>query len=356
MNTSIKKLALMLILLGTLFSGCTEQNTTPENKQPDATGAHDEVLVTPTGGSFSLAESRIILNISDDAIDGNVLISIDELTGPPTVPGVSFLIGYDLQPNGFEFLAPVTLELFYDDTTIPAGVTEEELKIYAYENNQLTESSECQNFLSINSVRGTITQLGVYWICGPAGSSSGHSNTSGGPSGNHSAMYRFQVDTLEVVEQHTFYPNETNPQSETYRIDGYFVWDPVTYVRFYEVQLNSTGPYPATLRSLKWSDYQNSGHTSPAGWLLFEDHETYIYGDYKFYPGYGEFVTIYNNLRGNFPTKHGISMFHIWDSWDVSPYSIGYVEPSVVQANIKAMKEAFYEWTQAWSITVRAVT
>jgi hypothetical protein len=49
-------------------------------------------------------------------------------------------------------------------------------------------------------------------------------------------------------------------------------------------------------------------------------------------------------------------VFTIRDNWDVSPSGIGYVEPSVVEANMKAMKEAFYELTEGWAATVRAVT
>jgi len=298
------------------------------------------------------------LDIPADACGEKQSIKIDKINSPPNFNNYTFITGYDLQSDGLEFLKPVTLKVLYDTQDIPAGVQEKDFIICLYENGQLTEIDNCVSIPDLNLVRGEITHFCVYWVC--CHSSSG-SSLDGPDSGSDdesdddtSAIIRFDVGSLEIVEKHWVYP-EDNPIWENYQLYGFFVWDPVTYVRFYEVTYNSTGPYPAKGWYLNWNDYKESGFPSPTS-FLYEDPEIYIYGDYKYYPGYGHFVTIYNNLHGNFPEKHGIEVFNILAQWDVSQGSLSYEPPDVIAADIRTINTLSLEWTQGWSVTVRAVT
>lgn len=350
MNYKFSIIGVVFVFLVTFFSGCTEQT--------NIESIADEIQVSSNGGYFSLAQSKVDLDIPADAVSGDQSITVNKISSPPALEEYSFVTGYDFQPDGLEFGKPVTLKILYDDQDIPAGVQEKDLVICLYENGQLTEIDNCVCYPDMNLVRGEITHFCVFWVCsgsgGGGGGGSGSGTGGGNSSGNHSAIIRFDVDTLEVVEKHWVYPEE-NPIWEHYRIDTYFVWDPVTYVRFYEITYSSTGPFHATRSYLNWNDYKTSGYPSPTS-FLHEDPEIYIYGDFKYYPGYGNFVTIYDNLKGNFPNKHGIEVFSILGSWDVSLGSLSYSPPDVIAADMKAMKAALYEWTQGWLITVRAVT
>jgi hypothetical protein len=343
MNKKIASSVIITILIITVFSGCNEQKNT------ETSDVHDEVTVSTFGGYFALAEDKVNLNIPNGAVEGKITIIVDKINNEPDIQDYTFVTGYNFQPDGLEFLAPITLEISYDDSDIPIGIDEEDLKICLYENNQLTEIDNCLNFPSYNLIRGQINHFSAYWVCSPTVTDSYNESEK-----NTSAIIRFEAGPIKFVEKHWVYP-EDNPIWENYQLYGFFVWDPVSYVRFYEVTYNSTGTYPATGWYLNWNDYKKSEFPSPTS-FLHEDPEIYIYGDYKYYPGYGYFVTIYNNLHGNFPEKHGIEVFNILAQWDVSQGSLSYESLDVIEADIKAMNDLASEWTQGWFVTVRAVT
>ena len=90
------------------------------------------VYVTDSGGGTIISEDGLVtLEIPENAIDGEIGITIssamDELDDEDVIPGTLF----DFGPSPFTFNEPVILTIIFDPANLPAGVSEDELRLLA---------------------------------------------------------------------------------------------------------------------------------------------------------------------------------------------------------------------------------
>ena len=83
------------------------------------------------GGTFSTTDGLVSIEIPGGTIDEEIGITVipveDELNDPDVVPGALF----DFGPSPYSFNKAVTLTIKYDPENLPAGVSEDELRLLA---------------------------------------------------------------------------------------------------------------------------------------------------------------------------------------------------------------------------------
>jgi len=345
------------MFLSLLISGCTEteNNTSTSYK---GTLISEEFIVNDAGGVFSTSGDEVILNIADDVVDQEIRLTVQTIKDFPMNPEYLYVVGYRFGPLDIQILKSATLQIHYSQSDVPSSIDERNLKMYLYENGILSEVPFCSTYPEYDYVQGQISKLGEYWICcssSSSGTSGGTSGSSSNTTANTSSVYTFDVMYMEIIETHTKDNRSDWYASERYGLKAYFIWDPVPYVRYYEIELHTNGTQPIALKSGSWREmmYYSSGGSPQE---RYHEGDVYILGEYQYYPGYGQYLTIYDNIRSLFPDKHGFDIFGVYDNFDISDYSYSSVPEADVERYIDEMNEFFYEYIDGWTVTVRAVT
>lgn len=104
------------------LAACSDNGEDPV--QPPPPIALSQTIGT-AGGTLASTDGRVSLTIPPGALDHDVVITIDELTGTmaPAVPGAL----YDLGPTGTTFAIPASLTIRYDPTRLASGASETSL-------------------------------------------------------------------------------------------------------------------------------------------------------------------------------------------------------------------------------------
>ncbi len=346
-----KQLALpiLLLLLITGLCGCTEQQPTSPDNNIHTSGVVDESFtVDALGGRLTTKSDEIQLTISSYCVESETTITIKTIRDQPDTTDATFIVGYEFTPNGLQFKKPVSIQIYYKDADIPAGVEEDTLRLYLYQNDQLSEINS-HAYPEYNYISAQISHFCYYWVASPKTSSS--SNGS-----NTSAVYQFEVPVQfgekEIIDD----PAECISPYHIYTYSAFFAWDPQPLVRYYEVTLhmsnNTAKPYKF---GYTWRE-QNDENIGPEKWVQYHENDMMILGEYKYYPGYGTYSGT-PEIGEKAPGMHGIAIFGVHDRFNL----VGDLyESMVTQDQIKAYKEEMRlfveEYVQGWTVTVRAVT
>jgi len=184
---------------------------------------------------------------------------------------------------------------------------------------------------------------------GGAGSSSGYG-------ANHSAYYTFEVP-FEIRER-SYKPTEK--EGELFNVGPWAMWDPVPYVRFYEFTINFNGNEPELFpgSGKSWRKRFETSWGNPQS-IPYDENTIYILGDYKYYPGYGDYISLFDNFQSEFPGKHGTGFKNIHDTFEDEKSAYWKNEiltPTEINSLKKEMREFIEEYYRGWTVTVRAVT
>lgn len=79
------------------------------------------------GGTVTGDEGMVELVFPAGAVDETIEVSISPVASAPDDPGMILGRAYDFEPDGVQFLVPVTMTIHYQDAEVPAGVDENDL-------------------------------------------------------------------------------------------------------------------------------------------------------------------------------------------------------------------------------------
>lgn len=342
-------LPILVLILTTGLCGCTEQQPTPSDNNIYTSGVLDESFtVDALGGRFQTQGEELLLTISSYCVDKTTNITIKTLQDKPANTEATFIVGYEFRPDGLQFKKSVHLQINYKDADIPAGVDEDTLRLYLYEDDQLQEITS-RVYPDDNYLSAQISHFCYYWVASPKTSSS--SNGS-----NTSVVYQFEVPVQFGEKEHIDNPDEVISPYHSYSYYAYFAWNPQPLVRYYEVTLhmynNTAKPYKF---GYTWRE-QNYDHIGPEKWVQYHDNDMMILCEYNYYPGYGTYSGV-PEIGEKAPGMHGIAIFGVQDNFNL----VGDLYETMVTADqIKTYKEEMKlfveEYVHGWTVTVRAVT
>ncbi|MCI0528344.1 MAG: hypothetical protein L0Y56_12965, partial [Nitrospira sp.] len=117
--------------------------------------------IGPAGGLVTSDDGTASVNIPPGALSQETTIIALTVSNP-----ASGNIGpaYDFGPNGTTFNQPVTISFTYDDTALPSGTNETDLKLGNLVNNQWQEVAGSTVNTASNIVSGTTTTFSVYGV------------------------------------------------------------------------------------------------------------------------------------------------------------------------------------------------
>ncbi len=106
------------------FAGCGDDPASPPTDDtPEITE------IGPAGGTATDAEGHVELAFPASAVASTVNIWIGPAIAPPQDTGMIPARAYDFGPDGTQFAQPVALKITYQETQIPTGVSEDELRL-----------------------------------------------------------------------------------------------------------------------------------------------------------------------------------------------------------------------------------
>lgn len=341
-------LLVILCLITAGLCGCTEQQPTSINGDIKTSVVDESFTVDALGGRLTTKGDEIQLTISSYCVETETTITIKTIQDKPDHTDATFIVGYEFTPDGLQFKKPVSIQIYYKDADIPAGVDEDTLRLYLYQNDQPSEIYS-HVYPEYNYISAQISHFCYYWVASPKTSSS--SNGS-----NTSAVYQFEVPVQFGEKERIDNPDEVISPYHSYSYYAYFAWDPQPLVRYYEVTLhmhnNTAKPYKF---GYSWRE-QNYDHIGPEKWVKDHENDLYILGEYKYYPGYGKYHGT-SEIGETAPDMHGITIFGVQDNFNL----VGDLYETMVTADqIKTYKEEMKlfveEYVHGWTVTVRAVT
>ncbi len=363
------KIKFITIIIITLFlivglSGCTNQKSieTQDDTNNDGFQTYSGTKIKETfaideyRGHYMSPNSEILLSYDEQTLHHETTLTVETIETFPLVEGANFVVGYDFKPDGTQFNKAVNLQMVYQDSDIPASVDEENLRIYLYENDQLIEIDDCVADPDYNTITGKIYHFCKYMVCSytPGG---GVRPGSSGYGSNHSAVYTFEVPA-QVHDYTSISPDE---EEINYGASAYAVWDPQPYVRYYELTIHFNGNPPTPYAWEKEFTEQGEDWGNDP-WVQFVDNELLIIGDYEYYPGYGRYLTVYDNFGGTsmFQGKHGTPLGGFKETFYTDKCGWCYLDSISTEKEImdteREIKAFAEEYFRDWTVTVRPVT
>ena len=129
---SKSKLALASLVALALSSGCILS----QQQLDDAKAHASQLVVGKDGGLVCTPDQMAHVSIPAGALAMDTTITIDPAAPPAAASGYTIVgQGYDFGPNGTHFSSKATVELHYDETKLPAGVTPQAISILAISDN-----------------------------------------------------------------------------------------------------------------------------------------------------------------------------------------------------------------------------
>ena len=142
----LRRLAPLAVVLAAAMS-CGDPTTPPPGAEPEIEVEPVPETVGPAGGTAASDDGAANLSVPAGALNEPVEITVSAATvtnmldhvpaeeyDPDlgTVFGVAPIAGtiWDLQPDGLEFLTPVTIVIRYEESALPDGVSEDDLGVF----------------------------------------------------------------------------------------------------------------------------------------------------------------------------------------------------------------------------------
>jgi hypothetical protein len=357
---------ILLLFLG--FSGCTDtnENGSPVNNEDignnntyTGTILNEEFSINEYRGHYMSTNSEILLSYDEQTLDQKTTLTVATFETFPQIDGAQFVVGYDFGPEGTQFNKAVNFQIVYNDNDLPVGINEEDLRIYLYENDQLTEIDNCVADPDYNIITGKIYQFSQYMVCSyKPGGGTGSGGTGGSGSGsNNSAVITFEVP-VQVHDKSLLYDDE---EEVYYSAGAYIAWSPEPYVRYYELTIHFNGNEP---KPYAWEkEYTEQGEDwGNEPWALFVDNELLIIGDHEYYPGHGRYLCDYDNFGGtnHFKGNHGTCLGTFDETFYTDKCRGCYLDSISTEKEImdteKEIRAFAEDYFRDWTVTVRPVT
>lgn len=356
----------LLFILG--FSGCTDtnENGSPVNNEDTGndntytgTIVNEEFSINEYRGSYMSPNSEILLSYDEQTLDRKTMLTVKTVETFPQIDGAQFVVGYEFGPDGTQFNKAVNFQIVYNDNDVPTDVNEEDLRIYLFENDGLTEIDDCTTSPDYNIISGKIYHFSKYMVCSytPGGGSS-TGGTSGSSSGsNSSAVITFEVP-VQVYDKSILSEDE---EEVYYSAGGYIAWSPEPYVRYYELTIHQNGNNPEPYAWEKEFTEQGEDWGNEP-WVQFVDNELLIIGDPDYYPGHGRYLCDYDNFGGtnHFEGNHGTILGLFKETFYTEKCGGCYLDsistPKEILYTEKAIKTFAEDYFRDWTVTVRPVT
>lgn len=128
-------------------------------------GVDDRMVVGSSGGTITTQSGAVRLQIPAGAVSGNVQITVTPATNP--APSERLVAGsaYEFGPDGLRFAVPVALTLSYRDAALPAGASEQRLRIFKQVGSQWQlDSDSAVVDAAANTVTAQITGFSTHAI------------------------------------------------------------------------------------------------------------------------------------------------------------------------------------------------
>jgi len=125
--------------------------------------------VGPAGGTVGDETGGVDLTVPTGALTETVVVLIDPSEGHPTVPGLVPGTAFEFAPEGLSFTSPAVLTVAYDEANLPAGVSEEDLRLHKLVAGEWFGVVGSSVDEGMNTVTGLIDGFSVYGIVAVAG-------------------------------------------------------------------------------------------------------------------------------------------------------------------------------------------
>lgn len=132
----------------------------------DSTGPEPGYRIDAAGGVINSPGDSIRLTIPAGALTQAVRIIVERMATAPIGDGLVGGTAIRIGPPGTAFALPVKIELSYDPTRIPGGVTEADLRLHTFVEGSGWEEVAAGSVLSgaARRVTGQISRAGIYAI------------------------------------------------------------------------------------------------------------------------------------------------------------------------------------------------
>ena len=149
------------LLLPLLLAACSSAGTTvtPPPPPPPST------TIGAAGGTVSSRVGGAVLTFPAGALSANLAITTALMTDPPASPGLVSALAYDFGPSGSQFAQPVTINLHYQSSQLPAGVSPIFLRLFL-RNGSAWDSVPGSSVDTVaHTVTGTTTHFSGFAPC-----------------------------------------------------------------------------------------------------------------------------------------------------------------------------------------------
>ncbi len=124
-------------------------------------GGGSSTTIGPNGGTVNSSDGKASVTIPAGALSQETAISVDSIASP----GAGNIgTAYNFAPDGTTFSLPVTISIQYDDAALPQDVSEQNLKLGTFANNQWQEVAGSTVDTTLNVVSGSTSHFSLYGI------------------------------------------------------------------------------------------------------------------------------------------------------------------------------------------------
>lgn len=129
-------------------------------------GAGAPTVIGSSGGSVTSSDGKASVIIPAGALSQDTAITVAAASNPPSG---NIGTAYEFGPDGTLFSQPVTMAVAYDESTLPPGTNEDNLRLGTVSNNQWIAVADAGVNSAANIVSGTTTHFSVYGLISLSG-------------------------------------------------------------------------------------------------------------------------------------------------------------------------------------------
>ncbi len=373
MEKKIVSVAVIVLFMLLVFSGCTEQQDSPTNTDHTFTAGTTETFsVNSTGGEFSLFNDNLKVNVPSGSVPQNVDITVSTIESPVDDPSLAMIACFDFGPDGQTFAQPIELIVYYTISELPAGVDESTIAVYVLNGSawQPIEGSFVNQIMHYAVADVSHFSIIACFVRSSSGTGTNGEDSDDGSDddGNDSAaqywfkadMYFYDFKTLRLVN---------GDDDDTYTVGVSAYWDPVSYAQYYQIKFEFHGNPP---KDYGWGfnfREQGNNYCLPSPSALKEGYIYHVGGD----PNVEGFLSLYdasevatekkyNTTSGEMESYEygrlrpvGAPGFSFMSVYDAVEDSEGFSDITL-GTMVGEMQTYIKGYVNGWDIWVRAVT
>lgn len=117
--------------------------------------------IGPAGGTATSNDGKASVTIPAEALSKETAITVTHASNPPAG---NIGTAYEFGPSGTTFSKPVTISIGYDETALPSGVVESDLRMGTAVNGQWQAVSNSNTDTTANIVTGATDHFSIYAV------------------------------------------------------------------------------------------------------------------------------------------------------------------------------------------------